>query len=55
MFSFLFDIIGFIVYSLIIFFLGCLFICLEFLHCSDESFNSLILKLKEARGRINDN
>lgn len=55
MFGFLFGIIGFILYSLIVFFLGYLSTCWCFLNCSNESFNSLILKMKEARGRINDN
>ena len=55
MFSFLFGIIGFIVYSLIIFFLGYLFTCWSFLRCSDESFNRVVLKMKETRGKINDN
>ena len=55
MFSFLFGIIGFIVYSLMTFFLGYLFTCWSFLHCSDESFNRLVLKMKETREKINDN
>lgn len=55
MFSFLFGVIGFIVYSLIIFILGNLFIYWGFLHYSDESFNRLVLKMKEIRRNINDN
>lgn len=55
MFSFLFGVIGFIAYSLMTFFLGYLFTCWSFLHCSDESFNRLVLKMKETRGKINDN
>ena len=55
MFNFLFGITGFIVYSLLIFFLGNLFIYWGFLHFSDESFNRLVLKMKEIRKKINDN
>ena len=55
MFSFLFAVIGFVAYSLITFFLGYLFTYWSFLRCSDESFNRLVLKMKETRGKINDN